>query len=49
MEDNHEDLTKKPSSKLHVSFISGGLGGIVAKTVIAPLDRAKTIYQVKGD
>ena len=34
--------------KFYASFISGGLGGIIAKTCIAPLDRTKTVFQVKN-
>jgi len=34
------------NSQYLYSFLSGGLAGIVAKTVVAPFDRIKILYQV---
>lgn len=35
-----------PSLKFLTSFFSGGLAGLIAKTLVAPLDRIKIIFQV---
>lgn len=45
--------SKQPGSSIHydkkyiMSFISGGIAGITAKSIIAPFDRLKIIFQVK--
>lgn len=33
-------------TKFIIDFVSSGIGGVVAKTVVAPLDRVKLVLQV---
>ena len=50
MEKSTEKSQETPKSSLNRkyvnSFISGGFAGIVAKSVIAPFDRIKILFQV---
>lgn len=41
-----ERIAPLQEKKYLASFISGGLSGIVAKSVIAPFDRIKILFQV---
>eukprot|EP00026_Physarum_polycephalum_P010715 Phypoly_transcript_10890.p1 GENE.Phypoly_transcript_10890~~Phypoly_transcript_10890.p1 ORF type:complete len:324 (+),score=35.76 Phypoly_transcript_10890:263-1234(+) len=43
--------TSKPNNTKHsflISFVSGGIAGITAKSAVAPLERVKIFYQVHG-
>ena len=41
------EKSKKNGRSLSSSFISGGVAGVVAKTIIAPIERVKFIFIVK--
>ena len=43
---NNKPASSSSSSKSLKTFISGGLAGSVAKTLVAPIDRAKILRQV---
>ena len=43
-----EDETEKSLSKTIKSFISGGIAGVVSKTIIAPIERVKYLFIVSN-
>ena len=50
MSDSKKDNTKQRKrnffeKKFLLSFISGGVAGVVAKSVVAPVERVKLIFQ----
>lgn len=42
------ERTLPPTSYWYVHFLSGGIAGVVSKTVVAPLDRVKILLQTKN-
>ena len=45
----NDDLTRQKDSQTYSavkSLVAGGLAGMVAKTIVAPLDRIKILFQV---
>jgi len=42
--DSQNGSSSKKDKNVYQSFISGGISGVLAKTVIAPLERIKIIY-----
>eukprot|EP01132_Coremiostelium_polycephalum_P005859 gene5859-7288_t len=38
----------KPKNNSLISFVSGGIAGVTAKSAVAPLERVKILYQIKS-
>jgi len=49
MIDNKKQKDSNKAKLFGKSFISGGCAGMIAKTVVAPVERLKIIYQVTSE